>query len=157
MSTAVAVDLDGALGDTHRLWDAFLADAARRFRSIAELDVASLPNDRGAAALELDRWADQGIGDWRSALTRFAEDHAPVYVRPSATANAALRALVASGRTVGVYTDAPVELARVALAHLGAAGASPTSRPAPERASGFSNASGLRARSSPRPRRPWLG
>ena len=120
MSRAVAVDLDGALGDTHRLWDAFLADAARRFRSIAELDVASLPSDRGAAALELDRWADQGIGDWRSALTRFAEDHAPVYVRPSATANAALRALVASGRTVGVYTDAPVELARVALAHLGA-------------------------------------
>ncbi len=44
----------------------------------------------------------------------------PSTYAPAPTANAALRALVASGRTVGVYTDAPVELARVALAHLGA-------------------------------------
>jgi len=34
MTRAVAVDLDGALGDTRPLWDAFLADAARRFGSI---------------------------------------------------------------------------------------------------------------------------
>ena len=86
MTGAVAVDLDGALGDTHGLWEAFLADAARRFRPIAELDVPALPTDRGAAAAELDRWAAGGVGDWRSALERFAEDHAPVYVRPSARA-----------------------------------------------------------------------
>lgn len=117
---AVAVDLDGALGDTHALWYDFLADAARRFRSIAELDVAALPEDRGAAAAELDRWAESGVGDWRQALVRFAEDRAPVYLRPDATASSALRALAASGYRLGVFTDAPEELARVALGQLGA-------------------------------------
>jgi phosphoglycolate phosphatase-like HAD superfamily hydrolase len=119
--SAVAVDLDGALGDTRPLWNAFLEDAARRFGSIAELDPSALPHDRGEAAQELDRWAQAGIGDWRGALERFAEDHAPVYLRPNAEASAALRAIAASGARVGVFTDAPEELARVALGHLGAA------------------------------------
>ena len=119
--TAVAVDLDGALGDTRPLWRDFLEDAARRFGSIAPLDVESLPADRAAAAEELDRWAAAGVGDWRAALERFAEDRAPVYLRPSAEASSALRALQAAGTTLGVFTDAPEELARVALAHLGAA------------------------------------
>jgi phosphoglycolate phosphatase-like HAD superfamily hydrolase len=35
--------------------------------------------------------------------------------------SAALRALAASGARLGVFTDAPEPLARVALAHLGAA------------------------------------
>ncbi len=118
---AVAVDLDRALGETRRLWDAFLADAARRYRPIAALDVEALPRDRGAAAAELDRWAANGVGDWRSALARFAEDHGPLYVRPSARPNAALRRLAGAGVHVGVYTDAPEELARVVLAHLGVA------------------------------------
>jgi phosphoglycolate phosphatase-like HAD superfamily hydrolase len=120
MSRSIAIDLDGALGDTRSLWDAFLDDAARRFHSIAELDVAALPHDRGAAAAELDRWSEHGIGDWRGALTRFAEDHAPVYLRPNAAASASLRALAGAGWTVGVFTDAPEELALVALAQLGA-------------------------------------
>lgn len=120
MSRSIAIDLDGALGDTRSLWDAFLEDAARRFRTIAELDVAALPRDRGAAAAELDRWSEHGIGEWRTALTRFAEDHAPVYLRPNAAASASLRTLAGAGWTVGVYTDAPEELARVALAQLGA-------------------------------------
>lgn len=118
---SVAVDLDGALGDTRPLWNAFLADASRRFASIAELDLDSLPADRGEAAVELDRWAERGIGDWRSALARFAEDHAPVYLRPSAQAAGALRRLAGEGWRVGVFTDAPLELAGVALAQLGAA------------------------------------
>ena len=117
----VAIDLDGALGNTRPLWDDFLADAARRFASIAPLDPSALPEDRGAAAEELDRWAELGVGDWRGALQRFAEDRAPVHLRPSADASAALRALAASGRRLGVFTDAPVELASVALAQLGAA------------------------------------
>ena len=116
---AVAVDLD-ALGDTRSLWRDFLADAARRFASISPLDPDELPEDRAAAAEELDRWAEAGVGDWRGALARFAEDRAPVYLRPSAEANAALRALAAGGVRIGVYTDAPEALARVALAHLGA-------------------------------------
>ena len=116
----VAVDLD-ALGDTHALWRDFLADAARRYASITPLDPAALPDDRAAAAAELDRWAAAGVGDWRGALERFAEERAPVYLRPSAEASAALRALAGAGVRVGVYTDAPEPLARIALAHLGAA------------------------------------
>jgi phosphoglycolate phosphatase-like HAD superfamily hydrolase len=117
----VALDLDAVLGDTRPLWEAWLADAARRFRSIAELDPSELPADRAAAAAELDGWAQRGIGDWRASLTRFAEDHAPVYLRPHAPVSAALRRLEASGARLGAYTDAPEELARVALAHFGAA------------------------------------
>jgi phosphoglycolate phosphatase-like HAD superfamily hydrolase len=119
---ALAVDLDGALGDTRPLWDEFLADAARRFGSISPLDPAGLPPDRAAAALELDRWAAGGVGDWRSALERFAEERAPVHFRPSADAAAALRTAAAAGCRIGVFSDAPDELARVALAHLGTSG-----------------------------------
>lgn len=121
MTPAVAIDLDGALGDTHALWRAFLEDAARRFRSIAPLDVDALPEDRGAAAEALDAWAAAGVGDWRGQLERFAEGHAPVHLRPDAAASSALRRLAADGWRVGVFTDAPDELARVALAQLGAA------------------------------------
>lgn len=121
MTPAVAVDLDGALGDTRALWEGFLGDAARRFGSIAPLDPEALSDDRGLAADELDRWAERGVGDWRAALERFAEDHAPVYLRPSAEASAALRSLAAAGWRIGAYTDAPEQLARVALAQLGAA------------------------------------
>ena len=116
---ALALDLDGVLGDTRPLWRDWLEDAARRFHSIAPLDPAALPEDRGAAAAELDRWAENGVGDWRGALARFAEDRAPVYLRPNAEISAALRAL-AGERRLGVFTDAPEPLARVALAHLGA-------------------------------------
>jgi phosphoglycolate phosphatase-like HAD superfamily hydrolase len=118
---AVAIDLDGALGDTRGLWLAFLEDASRRFRSIAELDPGSLPADRGEAAAELDRWASSGVGDWRGALKRFAEDRAPVHLRPSSEAGACVRALATRGVRVGVFTDAPEELAQVALDHLGVA------------------------------------
>jgi phosphoglycolate phosphatase-like HAD superfamily hydrolase len=118
---AVAIDLDGALGDTRALWDDFLTDAARRFASIAPLDPSSLPRDRAEAAQALDDWAAGGVGDWRAALERFAEDRAPVFLRPDGEASAALRALAASGARLGVFTDAPEPLARVALAHLGAA------------------------------------
>jgi hypothetical protein len=81
---AVAIELDGVLGDTRTLWRAWLEDAARRFRPIAPLDPAALSENRAQAAEELDRWARAGIGDWRAALARFAEDRAPVYLRPSA-------------------------------------------------------------------------
>jgi phosphoglycolate phosphatase-like HAD superfamily hydrolase len=118
---AVAIDLDQALGDTRPLWEEFLADAARRFATIAPLDPERLPRDRGDAAAELDRWAAQGVGDWRGALTRFAEDRAAVFLRPNAEANAALRTLSAVGYRIGVFTDAPEELARIALSQLGAA------------------------------------
>jgi phosphoglycolate phosphatase-like HAD superfamily hydrolase len=117
----VALDLDGVLGDTRPLWQAWLEDTARRMRPIAVLDPRALPADRAEAAMELDGWAEAGVGDWRASLARFAEDHAPVYLRPQAPVSAALRRLEAGGAALGAFTDAPEELARVALAQLGAA------------------------------------
>ena len=63
----VAIELD-VLGDTRPLWNDWLADAARRFHSISPLDPTKLPEDRAAAAEALDTWAEDGVGDWRSAL-----------------------------------------------------------------------------------------
>jgi phosphoglycolate phosphatase-like HAD superfamily hydrolase len=109
---AIAIDLDGALGDTHRLWQDWLDDASRRLR-LGEL---ALPDDRVAAAAELDG----RVGNWRALLERFAEDRAPVYLRPDSAVSSALRRLDGAGASLGVFTDAPAELARVALAQLGA-------------------------------------
>jgi phosphoglycolate phosphatase-like HAD superfamily hydrolase len=117
---AIAIDLDGVLGDTRPLWDDWLDHAARRFRSITPLEPADLPHDRAEAAGKLDQWAAEGVGDWRAALGRFAEDRAPVYLRPDAEVSAALRELAARGHTIGVFTDAPDPLARIAVAQLGA-------------------------------------
>lgn len=108
----IAVEVDSVLGDTRPLWRAWLEDLARRSR----VDIEGLPEDRRAAASELDR----RIGNWRALLERFAEDHAPVYLRPDAEVSATLRRLHAAGVRVVAVTDAPEPLARVALAHLGA-------------------------------------
>ena len=116
----IAIDLDAVLGDTRALWDDWLDDAARRFRSIAPLEPADLPPDRADAAVVLDGWAESGVGDWRSALARFAEDRAPVYLRPDAEVSAALRELTARGHTLGAFTDAPEQLALIAVSQLGA-------------------------------------
>ncbi len=111
--TALIVDLDGALGDTRPLWRDWLTDAAK----VLGIDAGALPVDRAEAARALD---DAGARNWRVLLERFAEDRASVYLRPAADVSAALRRLAAAGVTVGVYSDAPEELARVALAQLGA-------------------------------------
>jgi phosphoglycolate phosphatase-like HAD superfamily hydrolase len=109
---AIALDLDAVLADTRPLWNDWLADAARRTH--VELDV---PEDRGAAAVVLD----ERLGDWRPLLQRFADERAPVYFRPRAETGAQLRRLHAAGVRIGAFTDAPRELAEVALAHVGAA------------------------------------
>jgi phosphoglycolate phosphatase-like HAD superfamily hydrolase len=97
---AVAVSLS-ALGDTEPLWRDWLDDARRRFRvDGADLD-AELPN-------------------WRKLLERYAEERAPVYFRRDGDVSAALRRLSSAGTRIGVFTEAPEELARVALSHLGA-------------------------------------
>lgn len=97
--SSIAIELDGVLGDTLPLWDAFLVDVSRR----AHVDPARL---------------EEELPNWRALLERFAEDHAPVYLKPSAPATSALRRLQADGVRIGVFTDAPEELARVAVAHL---------------------------------------
>lgn len=110
----VAIDLDAALGDTRPLWSDWLTSA----EVVLGIDPGALPADRGEAAAELDR---RGAGNWRILLERFSEDRAPVYLRRDAAVSASLRALVGSGSEIGVFTDAPEPLARIALAQLGAA------------------------------------
>ena len=117
----LALDFDTVLADTRPLWREWLEDAARRFRSIAVLEPGALPDDRAEAAALLDRWAEAGVGDWRGALERFAEDRAPLFFRPVPATNAALRRLRAEGAVLGVFSDAPEALVRVALAHVGLA------------------------------------
>jgi phosphoglycolate phosphatase-like HAD superfamily hydrolase len=97
---AVAIDL-AALGDTEPLWRDWLEDASRRFR----VDVTAL---------------DDELPNWRQLLERFAEERAPVYFRRDADVSSTIRRLEAAGTRIGVFTDAPEELARVALSHLGA-------------------------------------
>jgi hypothetical protein len=108
----LAIDLDAVLGDTRQLWRAWIEHAG----STLDLDGGELPLDRGSAAVELDAVA----GNWRVLLQRFAEERAPVYLRPDADVSAALRRLAARGTRLGVFTDAPAELAGVALVQLGA-------------------------------------
>jgi len=109
---AVALDLDAVLADTRPLWRDWLEDAARRTR--VELD---LPDDRAQAAAVLD----ESLGDWRPLLQRFAADRGPLHFRPRAETSASLRRLDSAGVRIGAFTDAPRELAEVALAHVGAA------------------------------------
>jgi phosphoglycolate phosphatase-like HAD superfamily hydrolase len=99
---SVAIDL-AALGDVEPLWRDWLDEAARRFR----VDVSSL---------------DEELPNWRQLLERFAEERAPVYFRRDAEVTGALRRLHAAGVRIGVFADAPAELARIALSHLGADG-----------------------------------
>jgi phosphoglycolate phosphatase-like HAD superfamily hydrolase len=109
---ALALDFDAVLGDTRPLWRAWLEDLARRARVDVELEA-----DRAAAAEMLDGV----VGNWRALLERFAEEHAPVHLRPHSEVNAALRRLSADGVRLGAFTDAPEPLARVAAAQLGVA------------------------------------
>lgn len=110
---ALAIELD-ALGDTRALWRAWLESA----RGVLDVGPDDLPVDRAEAAVALD---DAGAGNWRTLLERFSEDHAPAFLRRDAATSARLQALVDDGATLGVFTDAPDELARTALAQLGAA------------------------------------
>lgn len=109
---AIAIELD-ALGDTRPLWSAWLASA----HAVLDVEPGTLPTDRAAAAAALDT---AGTGNWRVLLERFAEDHAPAYLRRDAATSAALHSLARSGARLGVFTDAPEPLARVALSQLGA-------------------------------------
>ena len=99
---AVAVDL-AALGDVEPLWRDWLDDAARRFR----VDVSVL---------------DDQLPNWPQLLERFAEERAPVYFRRDAEVTGALRRLHGAGVRIGVFTERPEPLTRIALSHLGADG-----------------------------------
>jgi phosphoglycolate phosphatase-like HAD superfamily hydrolase len=110
VTAPLALDLDGVLCDTRGLWADWLASASPVLGVLPE----ELPADRS----EVDR---RGAGNWRTLLERWSEERAAVYLRRDARTSEALRALEAGGRRIGVFTDAPEGLARVALAHVGAA------------------------------------
>ena len=109
---ALAIELD-AIGDTLPLWGAWLESV----RAVLDVDPGTLPEDRAAAAAALD---EAGAGNWRILLERFAEDHAAAYLRRDAATSAALQSLAGTGALLGVFTDAPEPLTRVALSQLGA-------------------------------------
>jgi phosphoglycolate phosphatase-like HAD superfamily hydrolase len=113
VTRALALDLDGALGDTRQMWTDWLAAA----EPLLGIDPRELPRDRAEAGAELDR---RGAGNWRALLARWSEDRAPLYLRRDSRTSEALRALETYGYAIGVFTDAPEPLAHVALAHLGA-------------------------------------
>jgi phosphoglycolate phosphatase-like HAD superfamily hydrolase len=111
---ALALELDGVLCDTRALWRDWLASV----EPVLGVAPAELPADRAEAAAALDR---EGAGNWRTLLGRWSEERAAVYFRRDAQTSEKLRALEGSGRRMGAFTDAPAELAAVALAHIGAA------------------------------------
>jgi phosphoglycolate phosphatase-like HAD superfamily hydrolase len=117
---AVAVDL-AALGDVEPLWQDWLEDARRRLRVNVDALDDELPN-------------------WGRLLERFAEERAPVYFRRDPEVSSALKRLESAGIRVVVFTDAPEELARVALSHLGAS----------RRVDGLEAGPGARARATER-------
>jgi phosphoglycolate phosphatase-like HAD superfamily hydrolase len=110
---SISLDLDAVLVDTGPLWRDWLEDAARR----ARVSLDDLPEDRSAAAAVLD----ERLGDWRPLLERFAADRAPLHFRPRADVGKAVRRLHAAGAHINAYSDAPHELAELALQHLGIA------------------------------------
>jgi phosphoglycolate phosphatase-like HAD superfamily hydrolase len=110
---SLAVDLDEVLADTRPIWRDWVEDAARR----ARVPLDDLPDDRVAAAALLD----ERLGDWRPLLERFAADRAPLHFRPRPDVGKAVRRLHAAGTRISVYSDAPRELAELALQHLGIA------------------------------------
>ena len=99
--TALAIDLD-VLGDVGPLWEAWLETRA--------------PPRRRARAP-----STSSCRTGASCSNASPRDRAPVYLRPNAQASAALRRLQGEGVRLGVFTDAPEELARIAVAQLGAA------------------------------------
>jgi len=110
---SLALDLDAVLVDTRPIWRDWIEDAARRTR----VSLEDLPEDRVAAAALLD----DRLGDWRPLLERFAADRAPLHFRPRPDVGEAVRRLHAAGTRIAVYSDAPRELAELALQHLGIA------------------------------------
>ncbi len=86
MTRTVAIDLDGALGDTRPLWEAFLEDASRRFARSPRSTPRRSPPIAGQAAAELDRWA----GERGRRLARGARRASP-RITPRSTSARALR------------------------------------------------------------------
>jgi phosphoglycolate phosphatase-like HAD superfamily hydrolase len=100
------------------IWPAALEHLARRFASIRELDVATVPaRESAVAALEL--WAGGEVSSWRLELARFYDDHARIHLRRDPATAALLGSLRASGVRLAAYGQGPREASAATLAYLG--------------------------------------
>lgn len=100
------------------IWPAALEHLARRFASIRELDVATVPaRESAVAALEL--WAGGEVSSWRLELARFYADHARMHLRRDPATAALLASLRASGVRLAAYGQGPREASAATLAYLG--------------------------------------
>ena len=100
------------------IWPAALEHLARRFASIRELDVATVPA-REDAVPALEAWAGDDVSSWRLELGRFYDDHARMHLRRDPGTAALLAALRADGVRLAVYGQGPREASAVTLAFLG--------------------------------------
>ena len=117
---AIAIELDGVLGDTRPLWTTGSRMPPGAFTRLRRSIRARCPTTEPRPRRSSTAGPEQGVGDWRASLGRFAEDRAPVYLRPDAEVSAALRHSPRRGDRLGVFTDAPEALARIAVSQLGA-------------------------------------
>ena len=100
------------LGDTRPLWRDWLADASR------VLDVEGLPEDRARGGGRAGRARRGQLADAAGAVRRGSRARLPAAGRGGQRGAAPA---ASEGVGLAVFTDAPAELARVALAQLGAA------------------------------------
>ncbi len=100
------------------IWPAALEHLARRFASIRELDLASIPV-REDAVPALEAWAGDDVSSWRLELGRFYDDHARVHLRRDPGTAALLASLRSEGVKLAVYGQGPRETSAITLAFLG--------------------------------------
>jgi FMN phosphatase YigB (HAD superfamily) len=100
------------------IWPAALEHLARRFASIRELDVATVPaRESAVAALEI--WAGNDVSSWRLELGRFYDDHARMHLRRDPATAALLASLRAGGVRLAAYGQGPREASAATLGFLG--------------------------------------
>ena len=110
---------EDALAATDRLWADTVAHLARKLGRVTPLDPSQVPADRGQAIRWLDAWAGDDARSWRVEAARYFEGHVPVYVRPDAELNAALRHLQAQGMPLAAWSPGPPEAALILTHFLG--------------------------------------
>ncbi|MGN6377822.1 MAG: HAD family hydrolase [Gaiellales bacterium] len=110
-----------ALAPTDRLFGDSVSHLARKLGRVKPLDADALPHDRADALAALAEWAGDDVSTWQQELSRFWEEHIPVYLRPRPELNATIRALVADGVTVAAWSAGPPAAFEVLVHHLGLA------------------------------------
>ena len=100
------------------IWPAALEHLARRFASIRELDLATVPA-RESAVAALEVWAGKDVSSWRLELGRFYDDHARMHLRRDPATAALLGSLRANGVRLAAYGQGPREASAATLGFLG--------------------------------------